>query len=129
MPDVTPLYQPGEQKTVLASGAALTGGRFVMLAATKADSAAIPAKAPTGSTVPVLGVTNSDAAQNAHTTITNTGVIPVEVGTGGVTAGDVLMVDTAGRVVTQTSTNVKVGLALTTTAAAGFALVDLDAKV
>lgn len=135
MSTITAHYTPAQRLTVKAHGAALTGGRFVMVAATKPTTgAAIPAKKPTGTTVSLLGVTAFDCLQDEHTQVFGAGhVVPVEVGATGVTAGDRLMVDTEGRVVpfvgdvAYTATPVRsCGLALTTTAAAGFALVRVN---
>ena len=123
MSTVTALCTPGERLTVKADGAGLTGGRFVMVAATKPTTgAAIPAKVPTGATVPLLGVVAFDCVQNAHTQLFTHGhVVPVEVGTGGVTAGTAVMTDTAGKAIAHTGTNVKAGIALTTSADGEFA--------
>lgn len=51
--------------------------------------------------------------------------VPVTVGTGGVTAGDLLMVDAAGLVKTATSTNVIVGRAHLTAIAGADTVVEL----
>lgn len=123
MSTVTPLYTPGERLTVKADGAALVGGRFAMVAATKPTTgAAIPAKKPTGATVPLIGVVAFDCVQNAHSQLYTHGhVVPVEVGSGGVTAGTAVQTDTDGKAVAHTSTNVKAGIALTTNAEGEFA--------
>ena len=64
------------------------------------------------------GVTRSSGVSGDLLPVDVMGTTEVESG-GVVTAGSVVMVDATGRVVDQTSTNVKVGRALTGAAAAG----------
>jgi hypothetical protein len=124
MGDITPLFQPGRNLTGKVTATAVVGGRFVMQAATKASNEAIPVKYPTGNTVPVLGVTHGDGAVGDYVDILGPGhVVPVEVGTGGVTYGTPVAVDTAGKVVASSAGATTVGLCLQTASAGAFAYV------
>lgn len=124
---ITPLYTPGDNFTGRVTGAAVVAGRFVMIAGPKVNGEALPVKLPTGSTVPCIGVTMQDGAVGAYVGLYTDGhVVPVEVGSGGVAAGDVVQVGTDGRVTTRTSTNVGVGLAFDTHAAGEFAFIQIS---
>lgn len=92
--------------TVLAS-ATVSANRFVTAAG------AYPAAGAAA-----LGVTRSSGASGDLLPVDVLGTTEVEAG-GVVTAGSVVMVDSTGRVVDQTSTNVKVGRALTGATVAG----------
>lgn len=125
MPTCSPIYDPGEAFTGRATGAAVTGCRLVSIAATKVDGGNVPIKHCLAAEFPI-GVSAADAAQNATTAVYPPGmVVPVLVGGTGTTAGARVEVLDTGTVQTLAS-GTKVGIALTTTAAAGFALVQLQ---
>lgn len=125
---ITPLYQPGRNITGKVTTAAVVGGRFVMQAAAKATTGdAVPVKYTTASTDLILGVTHDDGAVGDYVDILGPGhVVPVEVGTGGVTFGTAVMADATGKAIAHSSTNVKAGVALDTQSAGAFALVRIS---
>jgi hypothetical protein len=123
---ITPIYQPGQALTGRVTDAPVVGGRFVMQSATKANGEPLKVKYPTGTTVELAGVTHGDAAVGEDVPLLRAGIwAPVEVGSGGVTFGTAVMVDTSGRVVAHTGTNIKAGIARETKSAAEFALVEI----
>lgn len=125
MPTCSPIYDPGEAFTGRATGAAVTGCRVVCAAATKTDGQPTPIK-HCGATDQPIGVSGADAAQNATTAVYPPGmVLPILVGGTGVTFNTRVEVMATG-VVQDLASGTKVGVALTTTAAAGFALVQLQ---
>lgn len=67
---------------------------------------------------PALGVTRSSAVTGDLIPVDVLGTVPVEAGAA-ISANAVLKVDASGRVVAHDSTNTKVGIALTSAAAAG----------
>lgn len=125
MPLCSPIYDPGEAFTGRATGAAVTGCRLVTPAATKADGQPTPIRHCAATEQPI-GVAAADAAIDDVTAIYPPGIVlPVEVGGTGATAGTRAEV-IAGGMVQNLGTGIKVGVFLTTTAAAGFALVQLQ---
>lgn len=125
MPTCSPIYDPGEAFTGRATGAAVTGCRVVCAAATKTDGQPTPIK-HCGATDQPIGVSGADAAQNATTAVYPPGmVLPILVGGTGVTFNTRVEVMATG-VIQDLASGTKVGVALTTTAAAGFALVQLQ---
>ena len=125
MPTCSPIYDPGEAFTGRATGAAITGCRVVSVAATKTDGGNVPIKHCAAAEMPI-GVSAADAAQNATCAVYPPGIVlPILVGGTGTTAGARVEVLDTGTVQTLAS-GTKVGVALTTTAAAGFALVQLQ---
>lgn len=125
MPTCSPIYDPGEAFTGRATGAAVTGCRVVCAAATKTDGQPTPIK-HCGAADQPIGVSGADAAQNATTAVYPPGmVLPILVGGTGVTFNTRVEVMATG-VVQDLASGTKVGVALTTTAAAGFALVQLQ---
>lgn len=125
MPTCSPIYDPGEAFTGRATGAAVTGCRVVCAAATKTDGQPTPIK-HCGATDQPIGVSGADAAQNATTAVYPPGmVLPILVGGTGVTVNTRVEVMATG-VIQDMASGTKVGVALTTTAAAGFALVQLQ---
>ncbi len=125
MPTCSPIYDPGEAFTGRATGAAVTGCRIVTVAATKVDGGNVPIK-HCGAADKPIGVSAADAAQNATCAVYPPGIVlPVLVGGTGATAGANAEVLATGTVQDQ-SAGTKVGVFLTTTAAAGFALVQLQ---
>lgn len=125
MPTCSPIYDPAEAFTGRATGAAVTGCRIVTVAATKTDGQPTPIK-HCGATDEPIGVSAADAADGATTAVYPPGmVLPVLVGGTGATAGSRAEVLNTGTV-QNFSAGTKVGVFLTTTAAAGFALVQLQ---
>lgn len=125
MPTCSPIYDPGEAFTGRATGAAVTGCRIVTVAATKTDGQPTPIK-HCGAADQPIGVSAKDTAQNDTTAVYPPGmVLPVLVGGTGATAGAKAEVLATGTV-QDLASGTKVGVFLTTTAAAGFALVQLQ---
>ncbi len=125
MPTCSPIYDPGEAFTGRATGAAVTGCRIVTVAATKTDGQPTPIKHCAAADEPI-GVSAADAADGATTAVYPPGMIlPILVGGTGTLFGEKVEVLNTGTVQTLAS-GTKVGVALTTTAAAGFALVQLQ---
>lgn len=130
MPTCSPIYDPGESFTGRASGAAVTGCRIVCPAASKSTTAAagsnnIPIKHCGASDQPI-GVSAQDVADGDVTAIYPPGIVlPVLVGGTGVTFNTKVEV-IAGGMVQDLASGTKVGVALTTTAAASYALVQLQ---
>jgi hypothetical protein len=125
MPTCSPIYDPAHAFTGRATGAAITGCRVVTVAATKTDGNPLPIK-HCGAADKPIGVSAQDAAQNDITAVYPPGmVLPILVGGTGATAGANAEVLATGTVQDQAS-GTKVGVFLTTTAAAGFALVQLQ---
>lgn len=125
MPTCSPLYDPAQAFTGKATGAAITGCRIVTIAATKTDGNPTPIKHCAAADMPV-GVSAADAAQDAVVAVYPPGmVLPIEVGGTGATAGARAEVLNTGTVQNLAS-GTKVGVFLTTTAAGGFALVQLQ---
>lgn len=89
------------------ASATLAAHRFVTVAG------AVPA-----ANAAVFGVTQTAATSGQLLPVVTLGTARVEAGAA-VTAGAVVMTDNQGRAVTHTSTNVKVGYALTAAGAAG----------
>ncbi len=125
MPTCSPIYDPAEAFTGRATGAAVTGCRIVTVAATKTDGQPTPIKHCAAADQPI-GVSAADAADGDVTAVYPPGmVLPVLVGGTGATAGARAEVLNTGTV-QNFSAGTKVGVFLTTTAAAGFALVQLQ---
>ena len=125
MPTCSPIYDPGEAFTGRATGAAVTGCRVVTVAATKTDGQPTPIKHCAAADQPI-GVSAADAADGATTAVYPPGIdLPILAGGTGTTAGARVEVLDTGTVQTLAS-GTKVGVALTTTAAASFALVQLQ---
>lgn len=125
MPTCSPIYDPGEAFTGRATGAAVTGCRVVTVAATKTDGQPTPIK-HCGAADEPIGVSGSDAVQDDVTVVYPPGIVlPILAGGTGTTFGEMVEVLATGTVQTLASGK-KVGVAITTTAAAGFALVQLQ---
>lgn len=125
MPTCSPIYDPGNAFTGKATGAAVVGCRILTVAAPKVDGQPLPVKHCGASDKPI-GASAQDAAQNDLTAVYPPGmVLPVLVGGTGATAGANAEVLATGTVQDQAA-GTKVGVFLTTTAAAGFALVQLQ---
>ena len=76
----------------------------------------------------VAGILQNNPLAGQAAIINQRGICQAIVGTGGVTAGDQLMTETGtAKVVTKTSTNVVIGVALETVAAGGVCTIDLGA--
>lgn len=124
MPLNAPLYDPAAAITGKATGAAVTGCRIVTVAATKADGEATPIKHCAAADVPI-GASADDCAENGYVAVYKNGfVVDVLVGGTGTTFGELVEVLDTGTVQTYAAGTV-CGVALTTTAAAGFAKVIL----
>jgi hypothetical protein len=124
VPISNPLFDPGTSPTGRATGALVTGCRVVTVAATKADGAPVPIKHCAATDEPI-GVAADDCPQDATIAIRRPGMVtPVLVGGTGVTAGEKVEVMATG-VVQDLAAGKLVGISWTTTAAAGFALIDL----
>jgi len=125
MPTCSPLYDPAEAFTGRATGALVTGCRIVTVAATKTDGQPTPIK-HCGAADRPIGVSAADAADGDVTAVYPPGMIlPVLVGGTGAVAGSRAEVLATGTVQTFAA-GTPVGVFLTTTAAAGFALVQLQ---
>lgn len=76
----------------------------------------------------IAGILENSPASGQVVIINQRGITQAQIGTGGVTAGDQLMTEAAtGKLVTKTSTNAVVGVAVETVAAGGVGTVDLGA--
>ena len=109
-------YLPEQDITCHAS-AAIVGARCVSISGVPVEGN--PTVAPSGAGAKVFGIAATDAATGAKVAVHHSpgGVYPVEVGTGGVTAGAVVEAAATGTVVTR-SAGIPVGT-VTETAAAG----------
>jgi hypothetical protein len=104
----SPLIMDGSQVTAAADLSAkqfycvkLTAARAVNLASTGGEA--------------IYGILQNDPKSGEAAAVGIFGISKALVGTGGVTAGDSLMTETStGKVVTKTSTNVVIGIALAT---------------
>lgn len=120
MPLCIPHYDPAQAITGLATGAAVVGSRFVQVAATKVDGKPTPIKHALAADYPI-GVAAADTAQDATCAVYGDGfVVDVLVGGTGVTAGEAVEhLDTG--TIQDLASGKKVGIALTTAAAAAYA--------
>lgn len=125
MPLCQPIYDPGNAFTGRATGAAVTGCRVVTVAATKVDGGNILIKHCAAADEPI-GVAGIDMADGFTGVVYPPGIVlPILVGGTGIIAGEKVEVLDTGTVQTLAS-GTKVGVAITTTAAAGFGLVQLQ---
>ena len=116
-----PHYQPGQAISGVATGAAVVGSTFVMVAATKTDGNPTPIKPGLAAKWP-LGVAAEDRADGGPpTAVYGSGyVVDVLVGGTGVTAGEAVeLLDTG--TIQNLAAGKKVGVAITTAAAAAYA--------
>lgn len=106
------------------AGAAITGARFVSI--TAAPTSGNPTVQHTGAAAKVFGVSCTDAASGAILAVhVNRGdVVPVEAGTGGVTAGQVVEAAATGTAVTR-SAGIPAGTCVEGAAAGAQALIML----
>jgi hypothetical protein len=133
-------YDPGDDLSCYASGAGVTGKRFVKVAAAKRIGSQALATDALGGNIPVihctagvkpLGVSTYDAVSGAQLPVARGHkVMPVESGAA-MTAGDNVMSDGTGRAITWVSAaseaNARCGVVLNTPTAAGqTAIVALD---
>lgn len=115
-----PHYDPAQSITGRATGAAIVGSRFVMVAATKVDGEPTPIKHALAAKYP-LGVAAEDKADGGDTAVYGDGfVVDVLAGGTGVTAGEAVEVLDTGTIQDLASGH-KVGVAITTAAAAAYA--------
>jgi hypothetical protein len=119
MPEVLPVFTPGEAITRTAS-TAVTGGQ--LLAVVPANATVTPTAAATAAW---LGVAGHDAASGARVTVRKGGVQRL-VASGAVTAGDIVVPAAAGAVASNAAPGAgqQVGIAITT--AANGAVVEVD---
>lgn len=108
-----------------AAGAAITGARFVSISA--APTSGNPTVTHTGAAAKVFGVSATDAASGAilPVHINDGDVVPVEAGTGGVTAGQVVEAEAAGKAITR-SAGIAAGTCVEGAAAGAQALIKLN---
>lgn len=77
----------------------------------------------------IAGILQNNPISGGAAIIVQRGITQAQIGTAGVTAGDQLMTEAAtGKLVTKTSTNVVVGVAIETCAAGAVGTVDLGAS-
>lgn len=124
MATLQPLFDPGVAFSGIATGAAVTGGRLLKVAAAKTDGAAVPV-AHCGATDSPIGASQVDVAQNGVVTVYPRQVLQVE-SAAAITAGAAVEVAANGRVQTLASGR-KVGTAWTAAGAAGeFPIIQLQ---
>lgn len=76
----------------------------------------------------IAGILQNSPTSGLVAIICQRGITQAQIGTGGVTAGDQLQTEAAtGKLITKTSTNAVVGVAIETVAAGGVGTVDLGA--
>jgi hypothetical protein len=114
-------YLP-EQDITCHAGAAITGARCVSISAVPTEGN--PTVTHSGAAAKVFGISATDAASGAKVAVHHSpgGVYPVEVGSGGVTAGQVVEAAATGVIITR-SAGIPVGTVLETAAAGAQAFV------
>lgn len=124
--NASPIYDPAQAITGMATGAAVVGGRLLKVAAAKTDGNPVPV-AHCGAAEAPIGVSGSNVAQDVVTQVYPPGmVLTVEAG-GTVTAGLGVEVMADGKVqVMQTSPGKKVGVAFTSGSNGDAVLVQLQ---
>jgi len=126
MPTHIPIYDPGQAISGTATGAAVTGGRLLRVAAGKPDGGAIPV-AHCGAADAPIGASQADAAQDVPggVTVYPGQVLPLE-SAAAITAGVAVEVAADGRV-QPLGTGRRVGVAFQAATAAGeFPLIQLQ---
>jgi hypothetical protein len=122
--NASPIYDPGQAFTGVATGAAVTGARILKIAGSKVDGGNVKVAHCGGSDKPV-GASAADAAQDAVVTVYRSGhVLKVEAA-GNVTAGQAVEVTTGGKVQTLSS-GTKVGVAFSDGSTSSAPLVQLQ---
>lgn len=122
MADKQPIYDPGHAITGRATGAAVSAGRFVQVAATKVDGQPTPIKHALAAGAPI-GAIQEDAAEGGTVSFYGQGfALPILVGGTGATAGAYAEVLDTGTVQDR-SAGTKVGVFLETKTATNYALV------
>jgi hypothetical protein len=123
MPARDPIYDPGHAISGRATGAAVTAFRFVMVAATKPDGEPTPIKHALAAKWPIGVVADAGVQDGPPIPVYGTGfVCTVLAGGTGVTAGEAVEVLDTGTIQDLASGH-KVGVAISTAAAAAYALV------
>lgn len=122
MAESIPKFKPQNSPTCHA-GAAITGARFVSISAAPTEGNTTVQH--TGAAAKAFGVSATDAASGAKLTVWRGGVVPVEAGTGGVTAGQVVEAEAAGKAITR-SAGIACGTVVEGAAAGAQALIALD---
>lgn len=120
MANANPILDPGQAFTGIATGAAVSGCRLLKVAATKTDGNPIPV-AHCGATDHPIGISGTDAAQNAPVVVYPRQVLRIEAG-GTVTAGSAVEVMASGKVQNLAS-GTKVGVAWESASNGGFPLI------
>lgn len=123
MADCVPFWMPGNEVTVHAE-AALTGCRLAAISGNPVNGNPLVNKPAAGAACHFL-IARDVAAAGKVLAFKGNQVCPVEVGAGGITAGDDLECDAEGRVITLAA-GVKVGVAYADAAAAALGQVALD---
>jgi len=120
-----PLFRPGQDVTVLTTGA-VTGRKFVDISATRDVTTGLIKVAAPSAAGKVFGVAATDIASGAKgAVIRGRGtILPVICGAGGVAAGVEVQVDATGGVITLAS-GVAVGRAVETGTATNPVLITL----
>jgi hypothetical protein len=108
-----PIYDPGQSIPGRATGAAVTGGRLVTIAAAKADGEPVPIKHCGASDQPI-GVALADCAQDGVVAVLPPTAVLLCLSNAAIAAVGPVEVTAAGKVATLASGK-KVGVALHTT--------------
>jgi hypothetical protein len=108
-----PLFDPAQAITGRATGAAVTGGRLVTVAAAKADGEPVPIKHCGASDTPI-GVATADCLQNGTVAVHGSGTVLLCLSNAAIAAVGPVEVTAAGKVATLAA-GTKVGVALHTT--------------
>jgi predicted RecA/RadA family phage recombinase len=98
--EAVPLHLPGDEITCHA-GAAVTGKRFVKISGARVNDCY--RVAPCTAAARAVGVASRDMASGSKVMCFTEGIIPVTVGTGGVTAGQEVESDGTGQAITLAS--------------------------
>lgn len=110
--------QGNQIRESMVAGEALTQWTFVKMNTT--DRTVVTA----GNAEAAFGVVINDPASGETATVVTHGRVIVEVGTGGLTAGDTVGVDANGEAVTSATNDIIVGIALETKSAGERATID-----
>lgn len=112
-------FGPYDTVTMVA-GADLSAKQFTFVKMNTTDRTVVSA----GDGEAAMGVLVNDPISGGAATVAVRGRVMVEVGTGGLTAGDNVGIDANGEAVTAAPTDIKVGQCVTGAAAGGRATID-----
>lgn len=118
-----PLFRPGDEVTVLTTGA-VTGSTFVGVSATRDATTGLVKVATATSAAKAFGVASADIASGAKGSVQRGGILFVTAG-GAITAGAQVEVGSSGKAVALAS-GVAVGTALETGSSNNPCLIALD---